>query len=417
MSNASASAVCGSDRSYSSFSTSTDPTRSAGSDGRPVRDGNRSAVKLSGNRSRRCSARNANSLPAGTRSPAIASASSNSRSTRDLPCIRRSSQKLEHIAGRNAGKRSRVIQRVPRCSADPALTSMPGIAAVRAAACARSAGSGSMPMTRPASAAYLGSQNPVPQPRSTTVRPAQGARRCMALITWPVRSSALFSISYVPGLLPMFGANRQSGNDRRAWFAAGPLPCPAGAARRPASSTVTGIILAAHRPRMACAWLLVGWLVLFHPWVGCRGRLRGRLRHGQGDRRSLLRVAEVRPDLVQLGLVIERLQAEHERADDADHAIAAALHSGGFLHLGDPVGGRLYRDKRRDNDNPADRDREQREYQVALYALVQVAGLPVDFVPPDQVVDAERNQWPDQPHENDVPRLACTSRHNAPPVR
>src|SRR6266702_2602629 len=46
MSNFSASAVCGSDRSYSSFSTSTDPTRSAGSDGRPVRDGNKSAVKL-----------------------------------------------------------------------------------------------------------------------------------------------------------------------------------------------------------------------------------------------------------------------------------------------------------------------------------------------------------------------------------
>src|SRR5208282_6083554 len=63
MSNFSASAVWVSDRSYSSFSTSTLPTRSAGSDGRPVREGNKSAVKLSGNNSLRCSARNANTLP------------------------------------------------------------------------------------------------------------------------------------------------------------------------------------------------------------------------------------------------------------------------------------------------------------------------------------------------------------------
>ena len=102
MSYFSASAVCGSDRSYSSFSTSTLPTRSAGNDGRPVREGNKSAVKLSGNNSLRCSARNANTLPGGTRCPAIISASSSSRSIRDLPCIRRSSQIIEHTAGRNA---------------------------------------------------------------------------------------------------------------------------------------------------------------------------------------------------------------------------------------------------------------------------------------------------------------------------
>jgi hypothetical protein len=82
MSNRNASAVCASDRSNSSLSTSTDPTRSAGSDGRPIRDGNRSAMNESGNSSCRCSARNANTLPAGTRSPTIARASSNSRSVR-----------------------------------------------------------------------------------------------------------------------------------------------------------------------------------------------------------------------------------------------------------------------------------------------------------------------------------------------
>ena len=102
ISNFSASAVCGSDRSYSSLSTSTDPTRSAGSDGRPVRDGNKSAVNESGNSSRRCSAKNANTLPGGTRCPAISPASSSSRSSRDFPCMARSSQMIEHYAGRNA---------------------------------------------------------------------------------------------------------------------------------------------------------------------------------------------------------------------------------------------------------------------------------------------------------------------------
>src|ERR1039457_3262412 len=102
ISNFSASAVWVSDRSYSSLSTSTEPTRSAGSDGRPVRDGHKSPVKLSGNNSVRCSARNANTLPAGTRCPAIISASSSSRSSRVRPFMTRSSQMIEHLAGRNA---------------------------------------------------------------------------------------------------------------------------------------------------------------------------------------------------------------------------------------------------------------------------------------------------------------------------
>ena len=86
-----ASAVCGSDMSLSSLSTSTDPIRSAGCEGRPVA-GNRSAINESGNNSPRCSARNAYTLPGGTSSPTIDSASNSSRSTRDRPCMPRSSQ-------------------------------------------------------------------------------------------------------------------------------------------------------------------------------------------------------------------------------------------------------------------------------------------------------------------------------------
>src|SRR3990170_4541229 len=60
----------------------TDP----GIDRRPLADGNRSAKYVSGNRLRRCSARNANMLPAGTRCPTNAAASRSSRSVRSTPC-------------------------------------------------------------------------------------------------------------------------------------------------------------------------------------------------------------------------------------------------------------------------------------------------------------------------------------------
>ena len=85
MSNVTASAVCRSDSPYNSFSTNTDPTSSAGNDGRPVPDPNRSAVNESPNNNPLCAAKNANTLPAGTRPPATASASHNSRSHRATP--------------------------------------------------------------------------------------------------------------------------------------------------------------------------------------------------------------------------------------------------------------------------------------------------------------------------------------------
>ena len=45
-------------------------------------------------------------LPAGTRCPTSAPASSNCRSARSLPCIQKSSQMIEHIAGRHAMPRT-----------------------------------------------------------------------------------------------------------------------------------------------------------------------------------------------------------------------------------------------------------------------------------------------------------------------
>ena len=80
---------------------STDPIRSAGSDGRPVEGENRSAMNESENNSWRCSAKNANTLPAGTSAPTSACASNNSRSTRLIPCTTTSSHATQRTAVRH----------------------------------------------------------------------------------------------------------------------------------------------------------------------------------------------------------------------------------------------------------------------------------------------------------------------------
>src|SRR6266545_994986 len=75
-----------SDRSCNVCITSTDAITSPATDGRPRPDGNRSANNPSGNTSPRYSARNAYTLPAGTRCPTNAAVSISSRSGPDLPC-------------------------------------------------------------------------------------------------------------------------------------------------------------------------------------------------------------------------------------------------------------------------------------------------------------------------------------------
>ncbi len=92
---------------------------------------------------------------------------------------------------------------VPACAvpagAVPASSALISVALVSAAALrwawARRPAAGSMPMTRPACSAYLDSQYPVPQPRSTTVFLGHGASRHSASSTWPAWSRARFSVS------------------------------------------------------------------------------------------------------------------------------------------------------------------------------------------------------------------------------
>ena len=170
ISNFSASAVCGSDRSCSSLSTSTDPTRSAGSDGRPVPEGNKSAVNESGNSSPRCSARNANTLPGGTRCPATAAASSSSRSCLLRPCITPIIPD-DRTHCRQTPDPIRVIQSRPRPPyAGGALLAHRAHARIR-----RSPAAGSIRLSRSSmSAAEFGTENLLRSP------PAQGLLRCLA---------------------------------------------------------------------------------------------------------------------------------------------------------------------------------------------------------------------------------------------
>src|SRR3954451_3336793 len=84
-SNVSASPASRSERCSSACSTSTEATTSPGTLGRPNREGNRSANIASGNSSRRCSARNAYTLPGGNRA-ASDSTSITTCSGWEVPC-------------------------------------------------------------------------------------------------------------------------------------------------------------------------------------------------------------------------------------------------------------------------------------------------------------------------------------------
>ena len=63
-------------------------------------------------------------LPAGTRCPASAAASKSSRSARSKPCIRQSSQVIEHEAGKH-NENCRLFQQAPSAAGITALL-MPG---------------------------------------------------------------------------------------------------------------------------------------------------------------------------------------------------------------------------------------------------------------------------------------------------
>ena len=101
-----------SDRSPSACSTRTDAATSPGRLGRPDTAGNKSANNSGGNTSPRCRARKANTLPSGTRCPTSAAASSNCRSARSLPCMRRSSHASRTPGRQHTALFSRVLGQI-----------------------------------------------------------------------------------------------------------------------------------------------------------------------------------------------------------------------------------------------------------------------------------------------------------------
>lgn len=78
-SNVTASAASRSDNPCKACNTMTVATTSGATDGRPRPEGNKSVNNSAGNNTCRCSARNANTLPAGNKPPATDSASNRSR--------------------------------------------------------------------------------------------------------------------------------------------------------------------------------------------------------------------------------------------------------------------------------------------------------------------------------------------------
>ena len=58
---------------------------------------------------------------------------------------------------------------------------------------------------------------------------------------------------------------------------------------------------------------------------------------------------------------------------------------------------------------------EQGQHRLHRDVLVEVARLAVDLVPPDEVVDAQREEGPDEPGQPDVPGLARAPGHAPAP--
>src|SRR5215469_5145614 len=131
---------------------------------------------------------------------------------------------------------------------------------------------------------------------------------------------------------------------------------------------------------------------------------------GQGHECAFRRT-EVLPGLVELVLVIERVQAKDEAGDQPEDATAAAGQACGFLHLPDAFAGIEDRDERRNDDQRAEADRHDRDSRADLDLIVQVVCFSVDLVPPDQVIDAESEDRPHQPYQDNVPGFSYSSSH------
>lgn len=123
------------------------------------------------------------------------------------------------------------------------------------------------------------------------------------------------------------------------------------------------------------------------------------------------------PDLVQLALVVEREQSEHEDQQKSDGRVTRARQPSRDLRPADALSCLVHRDKRRDAaEKGARNDREYRERGFYLDPLVEVPQLVVDLVPSDVAVDAQRDQRQAQPDGHDIAPLTDRTHSSAPLV-
>src|SRR5580704_11406592 len=123
----------------------------------------------------------------------------------------------------------------------------------------------------------------------------------------------------------------------------------------------------------------------------------------------------MRPDLVELVLVIERVQAEDEATYQSEYAVAARRHSGSRLHPANAFTGVINRDERRDDYERPERNRDDRDAGTDDDGAVEFLSFSVDLVPPDKVVDPECQKRPDEPDQQDVSNFSRLPGHSSAP--
>jgi hypothetical protein len=114
-----------------------------------------------------------------------------------------------------------------------------------------------------------------------------------------------------------------------------------------------------------------------------------------------------------------RKNTEHVE-DEAEHRAGHGAEASGFLRAANPRECAVPRDEGRHDHDPADRDGKQRDERTDVHAG-RIPKLTIDLVVPDEVVDPEGDERPDEDQEGvpdlhrraaDVNRLSHPTKRN-----
>ncbi|HEY4992445.1 MAG TPA: hypothetical protein VII33_10225 [Nakamurella sp.] len=110
-------------------------------------------------------------------------------------------------------------------------------------------------------------------------------------------------------------------------------------------------------------------------------------------------------DLVEFELVVQRGQTDDEQQDEPDPRIRGRGQTRRPLCGGDAVAGIEVRHERRHDADPAEHDGQQRSARFDGLPRIEMWHLVENLVVPDEVADAERQDRPDDPHQEHVALL------------